>query len=67
MINHDNTENGKHYWAIHPSFGILVILKTRGRYQVCGAWESGIRKEEIEIIKEIEKPEGYEESHLYYG
>ena len=72
MIPHEQTKNGCHYWAITKENDdwntkeILVVLKVRERYEVCGPWECGIESGYIEIIEEIVKPSGYEQHILYY-
>jgi hypothetical protein len=67
MISHNETQNGKHYWAINKDFGMMIVLKTRNRYQVCGAWACGIDENEINIIEEIAEPDGYRGHNLYYA
>jgi hypothetical protein len=68
MIKHDEAKQGTHYWAQSVSGKqiLIVLLDSYGSYQVCGAWECGIRDTEITLISEIPKPSGYEKRELYY-
>ena len=67
MLSHEQTKNGKHYWAISKEYGMLVVLKIDDAYQVCGPWECGVSEQHIEIIEEIKEPRGYEGYKLYYS
>ena len=35
-------------------------------YEVCGAWECGISKNECEIIELVNAPKDYENTKMYY-
>jgi len=58
-------KNGDHCWAISND-QLLIVLKTEGRFEVCGAWECGIRESDIKIIEVIKKPKKAETTKLYY-
>lgn len=67
MITHEDIQPGTHCWAQSSEQTLLIVLKVSDDYyEVCGPWECGIRKEEIEIISIIDKPEGHENMDLYY-
>lgn len=47
---------------------LLMVAKfDEYRYEVCGAWECGISKDECQIIQLVEVPKGYEKAKMYYG
>jgi hypothetical protein len=67
MINNNSVTIGQHCWAL--SLGkLLIVLKTsKTGYECCGPWECGIHSKELKIISIIDRPEGYENTELYYS
>ena len=62
----DEFIKGEHYWAYFKDEKELVIVLYQGEdfFDVCGAWECGTGKKDIEIISKIDKPEGFK--GVYY-
>lgn len=58
-----------HYWAVGKGGGNLVVvicdLDEEG-FEVCGPWEGGIGAKGINLIAEIPRPTGYENTPLMY-
>ena len=73
MIKHKNAKINEHYWAyrlpteVNGTTEILVVLKCKDGYQVCGAWECGIGDKQIVLIRKIRKPKVLEGNRLLYG
>lgn len=65
MIDVNEIKNGQHCWAIHCD-QLMVVLKTDGRFEVCGDWECGVSASDIKIIEVIEKPHTEKDTELYY-
>ena len=67
MIKDEDVKIGEHCWATSDG-DLMVVLKAEdGGFQVCGAWGCGIGIDNIELIGIINRPEGYEDTRLYYG
>ena len=72
MIENKEVPIGAHCWALMND-KLLVVLKRASNgvtcegYEVCGAWECGVRPEEIDIIEIIKKPVGHKHTELSYG
>jgi hypothetical protein len=63
----DETKEDEHYWGIvHEQ--LLVVLRKKTHYEVCGAWECGIDLgPDIKIVAHIPRPSGHEHTELYYA
>jgi len=57
---------GQHLWGIYDNQLVMLAKFDDGGYEVCGAWECGIGKDKVKIIKLVEVPEGYEDVPFYY-
>ena len=64
-LSDSEIEIGQHFWALLRG-ELLVLMKTRLGYELCGDWECGIDFDEFEIISLIDKPKGHEQTKLYY-
>jgi len=58
---------GQHLWVLSNDELLMVAKFDEDGYEVCGAWECGIGKNECEIIELINAPKGYEGTKMYYG
>lgn len=68
LIKHNYIEENDHCWALLKEVNqLLIVMKNgNGNYYVCGDWEDEIEPNDIEIIKIIPKPQGFENYALYY-
>jgi len=58
---------GQHLWVISNGELLMVAKFDDDMYDVCGAWEGGISKNECEIIQLVDVPKGYEKTKMYYA
>lgn len=66
QIKNEDVQIGQHCWAMSAG-KLLVVLKVYDEsYEVCGAWECGIGADELELIEIIDRPEGHNDTKLYY-
>ena len=65
-LNDEDVKPGDHCWALANGELLVVMKDDEGTYQVCGAWECGIRLDELELLEIIPRPKGREETKLYY-
>ncbi len=70
MIDHADAKEGEHFWALMGWPGqpgkLVVVNRTKEGYEVCGGWECVIPHAELQLIARIDRPEGHEETELYY-
>lgn len=67
VMKFEDLKIGQHLWVICSGELLMVAKFNDKRYEVCGAWECGIGKDECEIIELVDIPKGYEKTKLYYG
>lgn len=58
---------GQHVWLISKGKILIGAKFDNYGYEVCGAWECGIDKDDCEIIELIKAPRGHKKTKLYYG
>ena len=66
-IKFEDLKIGQHLWVLSDGKLLMVAKFDEDRYDVCGAWECGISKDECEIIELVGVPSGYENYKMYYG
>lgn len=57
---------GQHLWVLSDNKLLMVAKFDKSGYEVCGAWECGIDKNDCKIIELVDAPKGYEEIKMYY-
>ena len=59
---------GEHYWATLDD-RLLVVLRDKDGYEVCGPWECGLLLDakRLVILEHIKRPAGHESTVLYYA
>lgn len=63
----EDTKVGEHYWAIIDG-NLLVVLRDETGWEACGPWECGFALNDLdEIIAEIARPAGHENTPLHYA
>ncbi len=58
---------GQHLWVLSSGKLLMVAKFDEKGYEVCGAWECGISKNECKIIEIVDTPKGYEKTKMYYS
>ena len=67
IIKFEDLKIGQHLWVLLGNELVMVAKFDEYGYEVCGAWECGISKNDCEIIKLVPFPKGYENTKLYYA
>ena len=67
-LSHDQMKPGDHAWATVDGELVVVMCSptSYSDYEMCGPWECGCDKSQVELIQRIERPESYERVPLYY-
>lgn len=65
MLKDEYVKIGDHCWALLEG-ELLVVLKTKNNYEVCGAWECGVCSSRLELLEIIIKPVNHENTELLY-
>jgi len=67
VMKFEDLKIGQHLWGMYSGKLLMVAKFDDKGYDVCGAWECVIGKDECEIIELVDVPKGYEKTKLYYG
>ena len=62
---HSDLKPGDHAWAMYDG-KLMVVMRVRDGYEVCGPWECGIGEDGLELVQRIDRPKGAENVPLYY-
>ncbi len=66
-MKHNEVKIGDHCWALLNNKLLIVLKISDSTYEVCGGWKSSVNIDKFNTISIIEKPEGYEDTELYYS
>ena len=62
-IKFEDLEIGQHFWGVINNKVAVFAKFDNERPQICGAWECGVDKNQVKILKLIKTPKNYE---IYY-
>ncbi len=66
-MKHNEVKIGDHCWTILNNKLLIVLKISDSTYEVCGGLNSSVNIDKFNTISIIEKPEGYEDTELYYS